>query len=70
MGDKKIHFKVSTPQEVRRVLARVLNMVANGDMDSKTGNCIIAGCNAVLGAIRTDEQQRKIEELERLIKGQ
>lgn len=65
----KIRLKVSTPQEVRRTLARVLNMVANGQMDSKSANCIIAGCNAVLGAIRTDEQQKKIDELERIING-
>lgn len=63
----KIRLKVSTSQEVRRTLARVMNMVANGEMDSKSANCIIAGCNAVLGAIRTDEQQKKIDELEKLI---
>lgn len=63
----KIRLKVSTPQEVRRTLARVMNMVANGEMDSKSANCIIAGCNAVLGAIRTDDQQKKIDELEKLI---
>lgn len=63
----KIRFKVSNAKEVRRTLARVMNLVANGEMDSKAGNCIIAGCNAVLGAIRTDEQQKKIEELERIL---
>lgn len=63
----KIRLKVSTPQEVRRTLSRVMNMVANEQMDSKSANCIIAGCNAVLGAIRTDEQQKKIDELERII---
>lgn len=63
----KIRLKVSTPQEVRRTLARVMNMVANGQMDSKSANCIIAGCNSVLGAIRTDEQQKKIDELEKIL---
>ena len=42
-------------------------MVANGEMDNKTANTIILGCNAVLSAIRTDEQQRKIDELERIL---
>lgn len=42
-------------------------MVANGEMDSKAANTIILGCNAVLSAIRTDEQQRKIDELERIL---
>lgn len=65
---KKIRLKTGTPQEVRRTLTRVMNMVANGEMDNKTGNTIIVGCNAVLASIRVDEQQRKIDELERLLK--
>lgn len=40
------------------------NMVINDEIDTKTANTIILACNAILGAIRTDEQQRKIEELE------
>ena len=63
----KIRLKTRTPQEVRQTLTRVINMVANGQMDSKSGNTIILGCNAVLSAIRTDEQQRKIEELEKIL---
>lgn len=42
-------------------------MVANGELDNKTANTIILGCNAVLSAIRIDEQQRKIDELERIL---
>lgn len=38
-------------------------MVANGELDSKTGNTIIVGCNAVLSSLRTDEQEKKIAEL-------
>ena len=33
----------------------------------KVANTIILGCNAVLSAIRSDEQQKKIDELERLL---
>lgn len=65
----KIRLKTATPTEVRRTLSRVMNMVANGEIDSKTANTIILGCNAVLSAIRTDEQQRKIDELERILNG-
>ena len=61
----QIRLKTRTATEVRRTLSRVMNMVANGEMDNKTANTIILGCNAVLSAIRTDEQQRKIDELER-----
>ena len=63
----QIRLKTQTATEVRRTLSRVMNMVANGEMDNKTANTIILGCNAVLSAIRTDEQQRKIDELEKLL---
>lgn len=65
----QIRLKTRTATEVRRTLSRVMNMVANREMDNKTANTIILGCNAVLSAIRTDEQQRKIDELERILNG-
>lgn len=63
----QIRFKTNTPTDIRRTLTRVMNMAANGQMDAKTANTIIVGCNAVLSSIRIDEQQRKIEELEKII---
>lgn len=63
----RIRLKTGTPTDVRRTLTRVMNMVANGEMDSKTGNTIIVGCNAVLSSIRSDEQQKKIEQLEDIL---
>lgn len=65
--NKKIRFKISTARDIRRTLARVTNMVANGEMDTKQANTIILACNAVLSAIRTDDQQKKINELETLL---
>lgn len=65
----QIRLKTKTPTEIRRTLTRVMNMVANNQMDSKTANTIILGCNAVLSSIRTDDQQRKIDELERILNG-
>ncbi len=62
-----IMLKTKTPSDVRRTLTRVMNMAANGQMDNKTANTIILGCNAVLSSIRADEQQRKIEELEKIL---
>ena len=50
----QIRLKTKTATEVRRTLSRVLNT-------------IILGCNAVLSAIRTDEQQRRINELEKIL---
>lgn len=63
----QIRLKTRTATEVRRTLSRVVNMVANGEMDNKTANTIILGCNAVLSALRTDEQQKKLDDLERLL---
>lgn len=63
----KIRLKTRTATEVRKTLTRVMNMVVNGEMDNKTANTIILGCNAVLSSIRTDEQQRKLDELERIL---
>lgn len=62
-----MRLRMGTPTEVRRTLARVANMTANGEMDTKTANTIILACNAVLSAIRTDEQQRKIDQLEEIL---
>lgn len=64
---KKIRLRLNTPTDVRKTLVRVSNMVANGEMDSKRGNTIISACNSVLSAIRTDEQEKKIAELQQLL---
>ena len=63
----RIRLKTKTTAEVRRTLNRVMNMAANKEIDAKTANVIIFGCNAVLSAIRIDEQQKKIDELERIL---
>ncbi len=63
-----IRLRMRTATEVRRTLARVANMALNGEVDTKVANTIILACNGVLSAIRTDEQQQKINELEELLK--
>lgn len=63
----RVTLKTRTATEVRRTLSRVANMVVNGEMDNKTANIIILACNAILSAIRTDDQQKKIDELERIL---
>ena len=42
-------------------------MALNGEIDTKVANTVILACNAILGAIKTDEQQKKIDELEDLL---
>lgn len=56
-------LKLSTPAEVRKALNRIANMILNGQIDPKSANAIIYACNVVLGAIRTDEQEKRLDEL-------
>lgn len=42
-------------------------MVLNGELDTKTANSIILACNAILSGIRTDEQEKKLAELEQIL---
>lgn len=64
----KKHLKMGTSTEVRRAVNRINNMVLNGEIDAKTANALLYGCNVCLGAIRVDDQQAKINELEKLIR--
>ena len=59
-----IRLRMRTTTEIKRTLARV---ALNGEIDTKVANTVILACNAILGAIKTDEQQKKIDELEELL---
>lgn len=63
----KKRLKMSNSQEVRRAVNRIANMLLNREIDPKTANAILYAANVTLGAIRTDEQQRKLDELEQLV---
>lgn len=63
----KKRLKMTTSREVRRTVNRVANMLLNGEIDAKTANAIMYGCNVCLGAIRVDDQQAKLEELEMIV---
>lgn len=65
----KKRLKMTTSREVRRAVNRIANMLLNGEIDSKTANAILYAANVTLGAIRVDEQQAKIDELEKIIEG-
>ena len=64
----KKHLKMGTSTEVRRTVNRIANMLLNGDIDPKTDNAILYACNVCLGAIRVDEQQAKLIELEKMVR--
>lgn len=65
--NKRINLRFKTATDIKRTLSKVANMVANDEMDTKQANTIILACNAILSSIRTDEQQKKIDELEKLL---
>lgn len=67
MAEKK-RFKMGTPRDIKRTLNRVSNMVLNGQIDSKDANAIIYACNTTLSTIRIDEQEKRLDELEKVIK--
>ena len=60
---------MTTSREVRKAVNRVANMVLNGELTSKDANAILYACNVTLGAIRVDEQQAKLDELEKIVEG-
>ena len=63
----KKRLKMTSSREVRRTVNRIANMLLNGEIDPKTANAILYGCNVCLGAIRVDNQQAKLDELESII---
>lgn len=60
-------MKLATPSDIRKALSKVANMVLNGEIGTKTANTLTVVCNALLSSIRTDEQEKRIEELEMLL---
>ena len=63
----KKRLKMSTARETRKAVNRIANMLLNGEIDAKTANAIMYGANVILGSIRVDEQQAKLDELEQII---
>lgn len=66
-GAKRRSLKLKTPRDIQKALSRVANMVINNEIDVKTANSITLICNAILGSIRSDEQDKKIRELQELL---
>lgn len=60
-------LNLSSSRDVRKSVSRIANMLLNEELDPKTANAILYACNVCLGAIRVDEQQAKLDELERLV---
>lgn len=66
-NDKKMKLSFNSPASVRRSLSKVANMVLNDEIDIKKANAITYISNGILQSIRTDELEKKVEELEEYI---
>lgn len=49
-------------------MTKTVNEVRSGELTPQQGNAIITGCNVALSSIRIDEQERKISELESILR--
>lgn len=65
MAKRRLRF--DTPRDVRQSATRVANMLLNGEIGAKAGQAIISACKVCLDSIRTDEQQKKLDELEKIM---
>lgn len=61
-------LRLDTPENIRRSLERLANMVYKGEIERERANSIAVMCNTILGSIRTDEQEKKIAELEAILR--
>lgn len=58
-GGKRIRLRWSTPAECRRSLAKVNNMVVNGELDAKSANSIYFSANLILEALKMEHEQKE-----------
>lgn len=56
-GEKKIKLRWSNPAEVRRSLARVNNMLLNGELPAKDANAIFFSANLILQALEAERKE-------------
>ena len=65
----KKRLKMSTSRDVRKAVNRIANMLLNKEIDPKTSNAILYAANVTLGAIRVDEIEHRIDDLENTLSG-
>lgn len=63
----KRRLNLSTPRDVRKSANRVANLLLNEEIEPKAANAILYACNVCLVSIRTDEQEKRLNELEKAV---
>ena len=59
---------ISNAKDVFEVIYKVIELTASGKLDKDTASIILSSCKTILDCIRTEEQEKKIEELAQLLK--
>lgn len=65
---KSKKLKFNTARDIQKSLTKINNMLLNGQIDPKIANAITTACNTILGSMKYAEQDKKLQELEQLIK--
>lgn len=60
-------LNLDSPRNIRKAANRVANMLLNEELGAKAGQAIASLCKICLESIRTDEQQKKLDELEKAV---
>ena len=60
---QQIELPMNTAAEIKQTIRLIAEMVINGQLDSRRASTLNALCNTALSSIRTDEQQKEIEQL-------
>lgn len=63
----KRRLNLSTPRGVRKSANRVANLLLNEEIEPKAANAILYACNVCLVSIRTDEQEKRLNEPEKAV---
>ena len=48
-------FRLNKPEDIRRTLQKVSEMVVDGSIDTKQANCVIYACQTALTVMKTEE---------------
>ena len=62
-----MQLRLKTPTDIRRGLQKVANLTISEKLDPRAANAFVACCNAILSSLRTDEQERRLVALEKII---
>jgi len=55
-------FRMNKPEDVRRTLQKVSEMVVDGSIDTKQANCVIYACQTALTVMKTEEMIKDNED--------